>query len=205
MKAKTKHLADQITQALGPIFHATPDYKTITEAIALTVARVAQSTPDRFKEYVALDEIMDTATNALTQFLNEEEAQLEAKQSTLAKGIDAFAEMARSDEPANGLAAYNGGVSPEACAEAERFAGQDHPEVERPTFQPFYDENGKITKEGFEDLKKYVIDHHIAETEMLEGCNPDEEIARFERENQDLRPNCCGPINNPDGPRAYAP
>ena len=195
MKAKTKHLADQITQALGPIFRANPDYKTIIEAIALTVARVAQSTPNKGREYNELDAIVTMALEALTQFLNEEEALLEAKQSTLAKGIDEFTEMARSDEsdkdlrdyyqdritlenmaarkaqrdgPKNGLAAYNGGVSPEARAEAERFAGQDHAEV-------------------------------------VDGYNLDEEIARFERENQDLRPNCCDPSYNPDGPRAYTP
>ena len=188
MKSKTKHLADQITQALCPIFRANPDYKTITEAIALTVARVAQSTPDKGAETLELESINQMASKALESFLNEEEAILEAKQSTLAKGIDAFTEMARSDgddvsheefyrnsglDPKlyifeDGLAACNGGVSPEACAEAERFAGQDHPE-------------------------------------MVDGYNPDEEIARFERENQDLRPNCCDPSYNPDGPRAYAP
>ncbi len=118
-------MAEAITAALGPIFHANPDYKTITEAIALTVARVAQSTPDKGNEEEELEIIMQIAANALNVFLNEEQTIQETKAKVLAKGIDGFAEMYG---PVNGLAAINGGVSPEACAEAEEFAGQDHSE-----------------------------------------------------------------------------
>jgi len=125
MKSSTHKMAEAITAALGPIFHANPDYKTISEAMALTLARVAQSTPDRGFELFAMDSIHELANRALEQFLNEEEAIQKAKAKILAKGVDGFAEMCG---PVNGLAAINGGVSPEACAEAEEFAGQNHPE-----------------------------------------------------------------------------
>jgi hypothetical protein len=125
MKSSTHKMAEAITAALGPIFHANPDYKTITEAIALTVASVAQSTPDKGNEEEELEIIMQIAANALNVFLNEEQTIQETKAEVLAKGIDGFAEMYG---PVNGLAAINGGVSPEAYAEAEEFAGQDHSE-----------------------------------------------------------------------------
>ena len=191
MKAKTKHLADQITQALGPIFRETPDYKTISEAISLTVARVAQSTPDKGDEIRQLDKIHDMAFTALEQFLNEEEALLEAKAKVLAKGVDGFAEMYG---PVNGLAAINGGVSPEACAEAEEFAGR------------FHDDKGRLTEEGFEQLKKDVIALHTPDTKEGSWSNSPihQEMARFEQEHPELR-NGYDDGYNPDGPRAYAP
>ena len=187
MKATTRNMAEAITQALGPIFRANPDYKTISEAIALTVARVAQSTPDRGFEVFALDSITKMADEALHQFLNEEEAAYEARQKIISKGLDAFAEMARSDGPVNGLAAINGGVSPEACAEAEEFAGQDHAEVERPACRRYRDEEGDITPEGHIQLKKDILALHTA---------------RFEQEHPNVGPD-GDPGYHPDGPRAY--
>ena len=74
MKSSTHKMAEAITAALGPIFHANPDYKTITEAIALTVARVAQATTDRGFEHRELAAIHDMASHTLTEFLNAEEA-----------------------------------------------------------------------------------------------------------------------------------
>ena len=185
MKATTRNMAEAITQALGPVFHANPDYKTITEAIALTVARVAQSTVDRGFEHRELDDIYAMASHALTQFLNEEEALLEAKAKVLVKGVDGFAEMFG---PANGLAAINGGVSPEACAEAEEFAGQDHDQwggggpMAAKHLDPKDDE-----LEGPEHTKASWSNSPIHQ-----------EIARFEQEH----PNRDDGYN-PDGPRAY--
>ena len=231
MKATTRNMAEAITQALGPIFHSNPDYKTICEAMALTMARVAQSTPDKGSEEKELDRMMEMADVALNEFLNEEEALQEAKQSTMAKGIDAFAEMARSHEgygPAYPLAALHGDLGVEARDAAEEFAGQDHTEVERPAFQPFHDEKGRLTPAGFEQLKKDVIALHTPDHDQwgdggpmaakhldpkddeLEGPEHTkaswsnspihQEIARFEQEH----PNRDDGYN-PDGPRAYAP
>jgi len=188
MKATTRNMAEAITQALGPIFRANPDYKTITEAIALTVARVAQSTQDRGFEVLALDSITKMADEALTQFLNEEEALLEAKAKVLAKGIDGFAEMFG---PANGLAAINGGVSPEACAEAEEFAGQDHDQ---------WGDGGPMAAKHL-DPKDDELEGPERTKASWSNSPIHQEIARFEQEHPELRNGDDG--CNPDGPRAY--
>jgi len=207
MKATTRNMAEAITQALGPIFRANPDYKTITEAIALTVARVAQSTQDRGFEVLALDSITKMADEALTQFLNEEEALLEAKAKVLAKGIDGFAEMFG---PANGLAAINGGVSPEACAEAEEFAGQDHVlKAMREEDQALNDLTGlpegiEIPVELYGNPESRLDPNGVFITPSeasWENSPLHEEIARFEQEHPELRNGDDG--CNPDGPRAY--
>lgn len=125
MKSATHKMAEAITAALGPVFHSNPDYKTISEAMALTLARVAQATPDRGFELFALDSIHELANKALETFLNEEEAIQEAKAKVLAKGVDGFAEMCG---PANGFAALHGDLGVEAREAAETFAGQNHPE-----------------------------------------------------------------------------
>lgn len=156
-------MAEAISQALGPIFHAQPDYKTITEAIALTVARVAQATQDRGFEHQQLGAITAMASNALTEFLNEEEA-YEARQKIISKGLDGFAEMARSDEgygPAYPLAALHGDLGVEARDAAEEFAGR------------FHDEKGRLTEAGFEQLKKDVIALHTPDPEVVDAYNPD--------------------------------
>lgn len=156
MKSSTHKMAEAITAALGPIFHANPDYKTISEAMALTLARVAQSTPDRGFELFAMDSIHELANRALEQFLNEEEAIQEAKAKVLAKGVDGFAEMYG---PVNGLAAINGGVSPEACAEAEEFAGQDHTEASWSN-SPIHEEIARFEQEHPEVNNGYEPDRH---------------------------------------------
>ena len=227
MKATTRNMAEAITAALGPIFQANPDYKTISEAMALTLARVAQATHDRGFELFALDSIHELANRALEQFLDEEQALQEAKAKVLAKGIDGFAEMCG---PANGLAAINGGVSPEARAKAEAFAGQDHPEVvedgpwkdddgelteaglaafekqlaemERPACRPCRDADGDITPEGRVQLKKDILDLHTPDEENWSNSPIHQEIARFEQENPNVGPD-GDPGYNPDGPRAY--
>lgn len=205
MKSKTHHMAEAITAALGPIFRKTPDYKTITEAIALTVARVAQSTPDKGTETLELEVIHQLASKALEAFLNEEEAIQEQRTKVLQQGIEAFAEMVPlngDDGPAFGLAAINGGVSPEACAEAEEFAGQDHAEVERPACRPYRDEEGDITPEGHIQLKKDILALHTPDKGSWENSPLHEEIARFEQEHPNVGPD-GDPGYNPDGPRAY--
>lgn len=93
MKSSTHKMAEAITKALGPIFHANPDYKTITEAIALTVARIAQSTPEVGNEENELEVIMQIAADALNIFLNEEKK----FQENIQRGIDAFTEMVSCD------------------------------------------------------------------------------------------------------------
>ena len=205
MKSKTHHMAEAITAALGPIFHANPDYKTITEAIALTVARVAQSTPDKGNEEEELEIIMQTAANALNVFLNEEEALQEQRTKVLQRGIEAFTEMVPlngSDGPAFGLAAVNGGLSAEARDEAEKFAGQDHSEVERPACRPYRDEEGDITPEGHIQLKKDILALHTPDEDSWSNSPIHEEVARFEQKHPNVGPDGDSGYS-PDGPRAY--
>jgi hypothetical protein len=232
MKSATHKMSEAITAALGPIFHANSDYKTITEAIALTVARVAQATPDKGFELHELDSIHELANKALETFLNEEEALLEAKAKIVAKGVDAFAEMARSDGddvskeefyensglnpkhygPAFGLAALHGDLGVEARDAAEAFAGQDHAEVERPACRPYRDEDGNITPEGHIQLKKDILALHTPDDDLTgpehnEGSWSNspihEEIARFEQEHPEVNNGYEPDRHNPDGPRAY--
>ena len=224
-------MAEAITTALGPIFRANPDYTTICQAMALTLARVAQATPKPGNEYRELDAIMWLASEAITQFLDAEQAIQEQEAKLMEQGVGAFAEMARSDGddvskeefygnsglnpklygPANGLAAINGGVSPEACAEAEEFAGQNHGEVERPACKPYRDEDGNITPEGHIQLKKDILALHTPDDDLTgpehnkgswSNSSIHEEIARFEQEHPNVGPD-GDPEYNPDGPRAY--
>jgi hypothetical protein len=152
MKATTRNMAEAITTALGPIFRANPDYTTICQAMALTLARVAQATPKPGNEYHELDAIVCLASQTITQFLDAEQALQEQEAKLMEQGVGAFAEMARgvvavepgssadypdnSDQPVaktakpfnshHTLEAFNGGMGPAAQAEAERFAGQEH-------------------------------------------------------------------------------
>jgi len=101
MKSKTHNMVEEITKVLGPIFHANSDYNTIQEAIALVVARVAQSTPNVGNEEEELEVIMEIAANALNQFINEEKSIKEKKFKLIQKGIEGFSEMVSSNEPSN--------------------------------------------------------------------------------------------------------
>ena len=162
MKSKTHAMAEAITAALGPIFHANPDYKTITEAIALTVARVAQATIDRGFEHRSLDAICAMASHALTEFLNAEEAIQEPKAKVIARGIDAFAEMVPldgDDGPAFGLAALHGDLGVEARDAAEAFAGQDHTEASWSN-SPIHEEITRFEQEHPEVNNGYEPDRH---------------------------------------------
>lgn len=144
MKSKTHKMVEEITKVLGPIFHANSDYNTIQEAIALVVARVAQSTPNVGNEEEELEVIMEIAANALNQFINEEKSIKEKKFKLIQKGIEGFSEMVSlngDDGPAFGLAAVNGGMSPEASDEATDWVDKNvneeatwdyaHPEAEQ--------------------------------------------------------------------------
>ena len=205
MKATTRNMAEAITAALGPIFHANPDYKTITEAVALTVARVAQATIDRGFEHRSLDAICAMASHALTEFLNAEEAIQEQRSKIIQRGLDAFAEMVPldgDDGPAFGLAALHGDLGVEARDAAEAFAGQDHAEVERSAFGTYRDEDGKLTAEGLVQLKKDVVALHTPDKGSWENSPLHEEIARFEQEHPNVGPD-GDPGYHPDGPRAY--
>ena len=215
MKSATHKMSEAITAALGPIFHANPDYKTITEAIALTVARVAQATPDKGFELHELDSIHELANRALETFLNAEEAIQEQRGKVLQKGIEAFSEMVPldgDDGPAFGLAALHGDLGVEARDAAEAFAGQDHAEVERPACRPYRDEDGDITPEGHIQLKKDILALHTPDDDLTgpehnEGSWSNspihEEIARFEQEHPEVNNGYEPDRHNPDGPRAY--
>lgn len=185
MLSKTHAMAEAITTALGPIFRANPDYKTICQAMALTLARVAQATPKPGNEYHELDAIMCLASEAVTQFLDAEQAIQEQDDKLMDQGIEAFAEMARgvvavepgsaADHPDNcdqpvaktakpfnphhTLEAFNGGMGRDAQAEAERFAGQDHGE-EEVSAEEFYKNSGwspRITpKADLEEINQVI-------------------------------------------------
>ena len=164
MKSKTHHMVEAMTAALGPIFHANPDYKTISEAVALVMARVAQSTPNKGDEILELEIITDLAHKALIQFLDEEEAIQEQRSKVLQKGIEAFAEMVPqngADGPRFGLAAINGGMSPEARDEAEEFAGQAHGEASW--------ENSPL----HEEIARFEQDHPNVGPDGDPGYHPD--------------------------------
>ena len=155
-------MSEAITAALGPIFHANPDYKTITEAIALTVARVAQATPDKGFELHELDSIHELANRALETFLNEEEAIQEQRGKVLQKGIEAFSEMVPldgDDGPAFGLAALHGDLGVEARDAAEAFAGQDHAEASWSN-SPIHEEIARFEQEHPEVNNGYEPDRH---------------------------------------------
>jgi len=82
MLASTHKLTEALTAAIAPVLRKHPDYPTITQAIALVVARIAQSTPDKGKEEEQLNAIFDTASDALDQFL-QIEANALAEKTTL--------------------------------------------------------------------------------------------------------------------------
>lgn len=164
MKSSTHKMAEAITAALGPIFHANPDYKTIVEAMALTIARVAQSTQEEGFEHRELDAIYSMASHALTIFLDEEDkiqAEQVAKEVVMDRGIDGFAAICgyvnppfnSTDGPEFGLAAINRGMSRDARDEAEEFAGQAHGEASWEN-SPLHEEIARFEQEhpsGHED------------------------------------------------------
>lgn len=169
MKATTKLLADAINQAIGPLFRINPDYKTISQAMSLVIARIAQATPDKGMEHAALGSISLDAYEALTQFLNEEESAYEQHEKTIRKGNETLSEMVER----NGLAFINGGGGAEGRDEAEELMEQfssgfirpelqgennvgDHPEA----LSEYRDGEQRLTTKGFEALKKAVISLH---------------------------------------------
>jgi len=160
MKSRIHNLVEKMTEALGPVFRAHPDYNDILQATCLVMARVLQSTPDRGTELILCEAAFQTTNEALIKFLDAEEAIQEARQNILAKGIDGFAKLVEpgsaadypdnSDQPVSKtqkpfnpdhtLAAFNGGLGPESQAEAERFAGEDHSQEEGWANSPIHDE-----------------------------------------------------------------
>ena len=140
MKAKIHTLVERMTEALGPVFHAHPDYNDILQATCLVMARVLQSTPDRGSELTLCEEAFRITNTALIKFLDAEEAIQERKAKIMAKGIDGFnklvepgsaadhpdnsdqpvAKTPKHFEPSQGLAALNGGMGAEARDEAEK-------------------------------------------------------------------------------------
>lgn len=134
MKSKTHALTEQILADLGPIFRDNPHYETILQAMSLVMARVVQSTPDKGKEFGVLDAAHEYMSHALNEYLKIEadlESKREARDKVVSRGLDAFAEFGR--EPINGghdnLVAFNGGMGPDAQANAEAEAQQEHPKT----------------------------------------------------------------------------
>lgn len=100
MKAKIHTLTELITTTLGPVFRAHSDYATIIQAMALVVARIAQSTPTPGEEQATLDRLHEIAKDALAQFLDlekeelaREEARGAARQAVLEQGVEDFARI----------------------------------------------------------------------------------------------------------------
>ena len=87
MKAKTHKVAELLTQAMGPVFQAHPDYQIILEAVGIAIARVAQSTPMIGTETKALNNICAYGEKALEEFLQIEET----KKEKLEQGVAGFA------------------------------------------------------------------------------------------------------------------
>ena len=72
MKSTTHRMTNEIISAIGPIFRANPNYKTIVESMAIIIARVAQSHPIKGEEKDALSLLYDLASNALDDMINNE-------------------------------------------------------------------------------------------------------------------------------------
>ena len=140
MKSATHKLTEQILAVLGPIFRDNPHYETILQSMSLVMARVVQSTPDKSKEFAVLDAAHEHMSHALNEYLKIEadlESKREARAKVVSRGLDAFSEFAR--EPVNGdhdnLVAFNGGMGPEAQADAEAYAGEYRHKEGDPDYQ----------------------------------------------------------------------
>ncbi len=187
MKSNIHHIVEQVTQALGPIFHANPDYEDIRVAMAMVMARVIQATPHQGLEIQVRDATFNDIHYTLNQLL-ELEAAGKAK---LDAGIAKFADFAG---PINGHAAG-----------------------EPPTVDFHYrDAEGNLTPHGVESLAEAVIKLHTPDEEVVFAEVPEEEaegetfresIAQVERDlearaEEETRPDQDD--FNPDGPpRSY--
>lgn len=121
MLSKTHKLTEEITTALGPLFHDQPDYSVILQAMGLVVARISMATPNSKMEHLELTAIHEYAKQALKEFLKLELEQ--AKQKALVEqGVAKFAKFF-TDKPELGVAALNGGMGSEARAAAEKAQG----------------------------------------------------------------------------------
>jgi hypothetical protein len=90
MKSKIHKLTEAMTEALGPVFRAHPDYQDIQQAMGLLLARVAQATPQRGCELSELLLIVNYAETALPKLLDEEQALQERQAKIMARGVDGF-------------------------------------------------------------------------------------------------------------------
>jgi len=123
MLSKTHNLVKSMTYALGPLFHEEPDYKTIQQAIALVIARIAMATPSRGKEFQELSIIHVYSQKALEELLKIEKKQA-AEKALVEQGIGKFAELL-ADKPNIELAAINGGMEAQAAAEEAKQTEED--------------------------------------------------------------------------------
>lgn len=94
MKSTVHRMTEEITKALGPIFHKTPEYDVIFPAMCMCMARVIQSTPDVGQELDVLEDAHNEIKHALTQFL-EIEREKEAKAKIVDSGINGFDQFAQ--------------------------------------------------------------------------------------------------------------
>jgi hypothetical protein len=161
MKAKIKNLTDEILGALAPVFKKYQDYDDIFNAMTLIMARVIQATPDKGNELLIMEDAYSAIKHALGEFLKLEkayEAEQAAKAQVVAEGIDKFAEFGRSEQPV---------IEPGSAA--------DHPDNPNQnlakTVAPFRDQEGKLTQEGFDQLKEDVIKLHTPD-EYTPGEGP---------------------------------
>jgi len=132
MLSKTHNLVKSMTYALGPLFHEEPDYKTIQQAIALVIARIAMATPSRGKEFQELSIIHVYSQKALEELLKIEKEET-AKKKKLDASIDGFAAICgyvdppfnANEDPEIGLVAINGGMEAQAAAEEAKQTEED--------------------------------------------------------------------------------
>ena len=94
MKSATHKLCEELTAAIGPVFRANPDFEAILVAMSLVMARVCQASP-KGHELRALEHSQSLQSQALDNFLNEEQALEESKAKVVERGIDGFAEFGR--------------------------------------------------------------------------------------------------------------
>ena len=154
-------MTEDISKALGPIFKKNPDYETIFPAMCMCMARVIQSTPDRGDELLVMEDAYNEIKHALNQFLAIEREK-EATKAKLDAGIAGFTEMCATSDgeyygPASGLPdKYKPTIEPGSAGD---YPDNPNQNVAK-TVAPFRDQEGNLTKEGFDQLKKDVVDLH---------------------------------------------
>jgi hypothetical protein len=140
MKSNIHRAVEDITKAVAPILFKIQDYDVIFPAMCMVMARVIQSTPDRGEEMDVLEDSYNEIKHALTQFLaieNEKEAQ----KAKLDQGINGFDKFAQPK------------IEPGSAGDYPSNPNQNIAK----TVAPFRDQEGNLTQEGLNQLKKDVV------------------------------------------------